>query len=756
MVRKIALMLSILGWLVAFAPTVQAERRVALVIGNNAYASLPKLFNAVFDARAIAQALEQLGFRVFKGENLDYKAANRLHADFESAISAGDTAFVFFAGHGVALGGENYLLPTDTTKPKSGEENLVRSEAHSVDMLIRRVQGRGAAASFFVVDACRDNPFETAGVRSIGATAGLARVDAPTGVFVLFSAGIGQTALDRLSQNDKTPNSVFVRTFVPLLTTPGLTHLALAKRVQTEVKALALRANHQQQPAFYDQIDGELIFREGTSPAGSPPNTALAARQSDREPQADLADMTARVIDAVAKLKVRTPPPPPAAGQKPYDKPKDDKPNYGHGSGFIIDPSGVLVVNDYMVADALAITVTLSDGTALPGEVIGRDSKTELALVQVRAGKPLPWVKFGDSETLRVGERVVTIGHPYGLDSTVTAGMVTGLKRDFNYGPYDEFIQTDIFFRGMSGSPLLNLNGEVVGINTAAYGTNPDKDKIGLAVPSRLAVPVIDQLRQHGRVSRGWLGVRMQAVTMEMAEALGLTGARGALVTRVDGKGPAKTAGISNGDVIVRINGNEVKDSRDVSRFTEQLLPGTSVELAILRGGKAVTKMVTLMRLSDAAETAAVSTPAAAKPELPPGSPFEELFEEFFKNRRNAGSSAAPADVAINPQSGLPDRTARGPFGLEVASLTPSLRQRYRINDNLKGVVVTDVPAQSEAASKKLVAGDVIVEVASNPVASPDELQRRIAQARTESRKAVLLLVANANGEYRFLLLNIR
>lgn len=182
------------------APTL-AEKRVALVIGNDRYEKLQILNNAVADARAVTQALEELGFRVIKGENVDFRATNRLHADFEASIAPGDTAFVFFAGHGVALGAENYLLPVDTQKPRFGEENLVRSEFHSVDGLVRRVQAKGALASFFVIDACRDNPFVAAGVRSIEGTRGLARVDAPTGVFVFFSAGIGQSALDRLDDS---------------------------------------------------------------------------------------------------------------------------------------------------------------------------------------------------------------------------------------------------------------------------------------------------------------------------------------------------------------------------------------------------------------------------------------------------------------------------------------------------------------------------------------------------------------------------
>jgi formylglycine-generating enzyme required for sulfatase activity len=264
-----------------------AEKRVALVIGNDRYTALPLLRNAVADARLVAAALrDELQFKVFEGENLDYRATNRLQADFEAAIGAGDTAFVFFSGHGVAFGAENYMLPTDTEKPRgAGEENLVRSEAHSVDGLIRRVQARGARLSFFVIDACRDNPFEAVGVKSIGTSKGLARADVPTGVFVLFSAGIGQTALDRLNDADRSPNSVFTRTLVPLLRQPGLTHLALAKRVQTDVLTLAATASHPQQPAFYDQIVGEVVLKSAPPPAAakletptpSPPQVAILA-----------------------------------------------------------------------------------------------------------------------------------------------------------------------------------------------------------------------------------------------------------------------------------------------------------------------------------------------------------------------------------------------------------------------------------------------------------------------------------------------
>ena len=253
--------------------------RIALVIGNDRYAALPDLQKAENDARAVAAALEELSFKVFVGTNLKRRETNRLLADFAAAIQPGDQAFFFFAGHGVAIGAENYLIPSDMPQPRTGEEGLIRDEAHSVHSLIERVQRRGAVSTIFVLDACRDNPFAATGVRSIGSTRGLARVEAPKGVFVLFSAGTGQAALDRLSDTDGDANSVFTRKLVPLLKTPGLTHVRLAKQVQKQVSALARSVSHDQQPAYYDQIIGEIVLKPAQQQADAgPPARADAAQ----------------------------------------------------------------------------------------------------------------------------------------------------------------------------------------------------------------------------------------------------------------------------------------------------------------------------------------------------------------------------------------------------------------------------------------------------------------------------------------------
>lgn len=241
-----------------FGTSPAMAKRVALIIGNDAYQSVPPLQKAVNDARAMSQALARLDFAVDLGENLTRREINKKFADFVERIAPGDTAFFFFAGHGVALDGQNILLPVDI--PDTSNAGLVRDEAHVVDDFLARVQGKGAAVSLFVLDACRNNPFASKGGRSVGATRGLQVVAPPTGTFVLMSAGAGQEALDRLGDDDANPNSVFTRTLLPLLRQPGMSHIALAKAVQRDVEKTAKSVGRTQQPAFYDQISGEIVL----------------------------------------------------------------------------------------------------------------------------------------------------------------------------------------------------------------------------------------------------------------------------------------------------------------------------------------------------------------------------------------------------------------------------------------------------------------------------------------------------------------
>ena len=267
------------------------------------------------------------------------------------------------------------------------------------------------------------------------------------------------------------------------------------------------------------------------------------------------------------------------------------------GSGFIIDPSGIVVTNNHVIADADEVTVILNDGTRLKADIMGRDTKVDLAILKVKADKPLPSVKFGDSEKIRLGEWVVAIGNPFSLGGTVTAGIVSARNRDINSGPYDNYIQTDAAInRGNSGGPLFNLDGEVIGINTAIISPSGGSIGIGFAVPSKTATAVIDQLRQYGETRRGWLGVRIQQVTDDIADSLNLKPARGALVAGVDEKGPAKPAGIEAGDVIIKFDGRDIKEMRDLPRVVADTPVGKDVDVTIVRKGKEENRIVKLGR----------------------------------------------------------------------------------------------------------------------------------------------------------------
>ena len=278
------------------------------------------------------------------------------------------------------------------------------------------------------------------------------------------------------------------------------------------------------------------------------------------------------------------------------------------GSGFIIDTSGIVVTNNHVIADADEVNVILNDGTTLKAEILGRDVKTDLAVLQVKTTHPLKAVKFGDSDKLRLGEWVIAIGNPFSLGGTVTAGIVSARNRDINSGPYDNYIQTDAAInRGNSGGPLFNLNGEVIGVNTAIISPSGGSIGIGFAVPSKTVIPVIEQLREYKEVRRGWLGVRIQQVTDEIAESLNIKPPRGALIAGIDDKGPAKPAGIEPGDVVVKFDGQDIKEMRDLPRIVADTPVGKDVQVVVIRKGKEESKTVKLGRLEDGEKGAALS-----------------------------------------------------------------------------------------------------------------------------------------------------
>ena len=387
------------------------------------------------------------------------------------------------------------------------------------------------------------------------------------------------------------------------------------------------------------------------------------------------------------------------------------------GSGFIIDTAGVVVTNNHVIADADEINVIMNDGTKIKAELVGVDKKTDLAVLKFKPVKPLIAVKFGDSDKLRLGEWVIAIGNPFSLGGTVTAGIVSARNRDISQGPYDSYIQTDASInRGNSGGPLFNLEGEVVGVNTLIISPTGGSIGLGFAVPSKTVAGVVDQLRQFGEVRRGWLGVRIQQVTDEIAESLNIKPARGALVAGIDDKGPAKPAGIEPGDVVVKFDGKDVKDPKDLSRVVADTAVGKEVEVVVIRKGKEETKKVTLGRLED---------------------------NEKAKQAAAKSKDEPPAEKPVTQKA----------LGLDLAALSKDLRAQYKIKDSVKGVVITGVEAASDAAEKRLSAGDVIVEVAQEAVTNCGRRQEAGRSDQEGRQKSVLLMVANGEGELRFVAL---
>jgi serine protease Do len=411
----------------------------------------------------------------------------------------------------------------------------------------------------------------------------------------------------------------------------------------------------------------------------------------------------------------------PGGNSKGGDRGSDLQPRKTNslGSGFIVDTSGIVVTNNHVIADADEINVIMNDGTKIKAELVGVDKKTDLAVLKFKPVKPLVAVKFGDSDKLRLGEWVIAIGNPFSLGGTVTAGIVSARNRDINSGPYDSYIQTDAAInRGNSGGPLFNLDGEVIGVNTLIISPSGGSIGIGFAVPSKTVVGVVDQLRQFGELRRGWLGVRIQQVTDEIAESLNIKPPRGALIAGVEDKGPAKPAGIEPGDVVVKFDGKDIKEPKDLSRVVADTAVGKEVDVVIIRKGAEETRKVTLGRLEDGDK--AVQASAKTKEE--------------------------PAEKPVTQKA----------LGLDLATLSKDLRTRYKIKDSVKGVIITSVDGTSDAAEKRLSPGEVIVEVAQEAVSNAADVKKRVDQLKKDGKKSVLLLVANADGELRFVALSVQ
>ncbi|WP_193368629.1 DegQ family serine endoprotease [Pelagibius marinus] len=379
------------------------------------------------------------------------------------------------------------------------------------------------------------------------------------------------------------------------------------------------------------------------------------------------------------------------------------------GSGFIIDPAGYVVTNNHVVDHASEVTVRLTDESVYPAKVIGVDPQTDLALLKIDAGKPLPALSLGDSDEAEVGDWVMAVGNPFGLGGTVTAGIISARGRNIQAGPYDDFLQIDASInRGNSGGPLFDLDGNVIGVNTAIYSPNGGSVGIGFAIPSNMVKTVVAQLREKGTVERGWLGVQIQNVSPDLAEALGLDKAAGAIVAEVTPDSPAEKAGLKSGDVILSFAGEAIDDTRELARVVAQHPAKSEAEMKIWRNGEAETLTVVTGR-----------------------QPGAQRLAEGGGDEAPDGSYHASA------------------LDAQLAALTPSRRAKYGLDENLQGVLVLDIK-EGSIFQQSLRSGDVIKQVDGTAVTEPQQVERKVEAAKATDRKAVLMLV-NRNGQDLFL-----
>ena len=380
------------------------------------------------------------------------------------------------------------------------------------------------------------------------------------------------------------------------------------------------------------------------------------------------------------------------------------------GSGFVIDPSGYIVTNNHVVAEADEVTVTFQDDSKHEATIVGRDSKTDLALLKIETKKKLPHVEFGDSDEARVGDWVIAIGNPFGLGGSVSVGIVSARSRDINAGPFDDFIQTDAAInRGNSGGPLFNADGEVIGVNSAIFspGGSGGNVGIGFSIPAALAKPVLQQLKEYGRTHRGWLGVKIQHVTDEIADSLGMRKARGALVLEVNEGSPADKGGVKAGDVIVQFDNKPVKEMRSLPRLVAETKAGKKVDVVVLRNDREKDLTITLGEMDESEDEVAVKTGGKVKPKA-------EKAEEYM--------------------------------GFSLVPLNKAAREKYGIEDDVNGLMVIDVKGDTPAGESGLRGFDIIVQANQKDVKTVDDFKAAIKQARKEGKDNALLRVMRGSA----------
>ncbi|PHS78676.1 MAG: serine protease [Rhodospirillaceae bacterium] len=392
------------------------------------------------------------------------------------------------------------------------------------------------------------------------------------------------------------------------------------------------------------------------------------------------------------------------------------------GSGFIIDyrknGDAYVVTNNHVIQDADEVFVLLNDDTRMKATIVGRDTKTDLAVLKVHTDRKLPSVSFGDSKKTRVGDWILAIGNPFGLGGTVTAGIVSARGRDINAGPYDDFIQTDASInRGNSGGPMFNMDGDVVGINTAIFSPTGGSVGIGFAIPSSTAAPVIRQLINNGQVQRGWLGVHIQVVTKSIAEALGLKKTEGALVASVVDGGPADHAGLMARDVILEFDGKRVTEMRKLPRIVAATEVGRSVKVKVWRDGSMATLKVTIEKLDD--------------------------------------DEAVVAAQQKNPKKSLSKPKVVSELGLTLATITPDIRDRFELPAGVEGVIIADVDPNGPAFEEGVRPGDVVTEISQQKINTPLEAERLVKDAVAQGKRSVLLLIEGQSG-FRFVAVRLK
>jgi serine protease Do len=379
------------------------------------------------------------------------------------------------------------------------------------------------------------------------------------------------------------------------------------------------------------------------------------------------------------------------------------------GSGFIVDADGHIVTNNHVVGDASKVEVTLQDGDKYTAKIVGRDLRTDLAVLKIDAGKPLPYVSLGDSDAAQIGDWVVAVGNPFGLGGTVTTGIISARGRDIHSGQFDDFLQIDApINRGNSGGPTFNLSGQVVGINTAIYSPNGGSVGIGFAVPANVAKQVVAQIEDHGKVERGWLGVQIQEVTPAIASSLGLKNQHGALVAMVTPDSPSASAGLKQGDVILAFDGADIAKLRDLPHHVADSAPGANATLTVWRDGKEQQVDIKLGEMP-------------ANPQV-----------------ASAGGEEQPADG---------HSTA---MGLHLAPLTNDVRGEFHLGRDARGVVVARVDSGSVADNLGLSRGDVIMSINQQPATSPEEAANKLRDIANSPNKSALLLL-NRHGVTQYL-----